>query len=257
MKVGINVVTCRAKMMRTFMASLHHMPAEWGVYVLAQTYEPEDLRWLSAHPRVAKVYAAPLTPPFIGRTFLMEDNTDVDVWVYCDDDMELLGRTDFETLVRLAVQPGNGLVQGDHRRSIRRSIDLTRYNAKLLAEWPIPGVGGGLACARPGQRAFLALPRLPYTWDDVGMAAAVYAAGLRNYVYFGSLALHKCGTPGGHLTHIQPKAWVGLPPGLCDNLKIGWKMPLYYTREEHQRHNAARVAQGWDLSEQEREREMS
>lgn len=213
----------RADMARACLASIREHLPDWRVLVVAQGYDTASLvDHFSDHGVLSATTNVGMhTAKYAGLRWIAEGHA-CDNWAVCsiDDDMEFLDRTNLEPAVAKALEPGVGLV----------SAGWVNHPSKVDAH-PTPDefvrqsivyTGGGLVL--DGRTARLLLDRLParanFRSDNVEWSLATYLAGLENYRYRGSVAVHRVCRTGGRKawvesTDTQPSdpKWITFQPG--------------------------------------------
>jgi hypothetical protein len=210
-KVHAFVPTVRPELLRKLLRSWRDMHAFHGwwpadtLHVHAQR-EPRSV-WA---PLMEEFFTLPLQwtmsdsggPVFPMRVQVMLAHPEVDVWINLDDDMELvLGKTDFGPAIKLAMEPGVGVVSCGWVRSEHSGL-LKRYGwpvapDDLWVKQPIVNMAGGMVYARKVVEKLVPLAGTPYLFDDVQVGLTAYLAGYENYRYRGSLLIHRILAPGG------------------------------------------------------------
>jgi hypothetical protein len=167
--------------------------------------------------------------------------------VVLDDDMLLTDRTDFGPAVERAMQPGVGLVSCNWRRSERM---FPGDVARLWHRQAIVYTGGGLVLGTAARAAVEALPDVPYWCDNTAWSLACYTAGLQNWRYLRSFAVHRVCGNGGRKAWVQSTEVVMPDPALVA-LRASGRAGEYgcipvdqdLTAEAHMRHRSARADQ--------------
>jgi len=213
MRRAILVPTVRPDMMATFMRSLSFLGPAWKVYIGFQGYTDAQVAGVLGGPeghRVAGYERMERTPPYVARArMLARWRDEVDVWVSCDDDMEMLASVDYETLALRALEPSVGVVSGNWAKS-ESHLRNSRFEVRFVRQ-PIVNMAGGMCYARKVVDVLLAAPVQPYMFCDVQVALLAYVAGFENFRYLGSLILHKIMSKGGLLQSYAQREF-DLPP---------------------------------------------
>lgn len=253
------VPTVRPDMMRTLMASLHHLPADWRLWIAFQAYSDDDIHAIVNGPggeRIVRFLRMPERyPPYQTRLEMLRRwLQDEDIIVNLDDDMELLPTVDYAAMAERVVQPGVGVVSGNWGRSpalLKRAVHRAEW-----IEQPIVNMAGGMMYSAQTARDFLAAPDEPYLFCDVQAALVAYVAGRVNYRYRGSLIVHRIMSKGGLKTSYALRDFALPPPDLmtvkpCTEVYVGRNNNYYMpdsgslTPEAHARHRDNRKARGW------------
>lgn len=193
MKTAILVPTVRPDFMATFMASLHFLPEHWRVYATFQGYTTEQIRAIHEGPqghRLAGHLKMERHPPYLTRALMLQRwIDDVDVWVNCDDDMEILNSVDYDTMAAKAIEPGVGVISGNWVKSPGH-MHRARFEDTWIKQ-PLVNMSGGMCYAKKIAYELLSAPIKPYLFCDVQAAMVSYIAGYENFRYLGSLIIHR------------------------------------------------------------------
>jgi hypothetical protein len=213
----------RAGMASVCLASIREHLPDWRVLVVAQGYDTaQQVEHFSGLTVLSSSVSVGMhTAKYAGLKWIAQGHA-YDNWTVCsiDDDMEFLGRTNLEPAVTKALEPGVGLVSAGWVNHPSR-VDAHRTPEEFVHQ-PIVYTGGGLVF--DGRTARLLLDHLParasFRSDNVEWSLATYLAGLANYRYRGSVAVHRVCRTGGRKawvesTDTQPSdpKWITLQPG--------------------------------------------
>lgn len=182
-----------------------HLPS-WNVVIATQEYTSvEDQRLRKALPDAMIVSMSRRVGMHSAKVAALRHVRRLagnDPYVVCsiDDDMEFLRLTNLGPCVAKALDPMTGFVSAGwvaHPNHLaRRKIRHT------FVKQPIVYTAGGMVFDRKVADIIAALPDARYTDDNTEWSLAAYTAGLTNYRYLGSLAIHRICQRGGR------RAWV-------------------------------------------------
>ena len=127
--------------------------------------------------------------------------------IIVDDDMIFTSETDFFNSVELAKEQKVGMVSNGWKFSLstKRGVKDEFVKRKLVF------TGGGLVLSIPAQKVISLMPKERYWSDNVAWSIECTKAGLQNYYYRGSIAVHKVCQNGGRKTLLQETDFIHHP----------------------------------------------
>jgi hypothetical protein len=182
-----------------------HLPS-WNVVVATQEYTSvEDQRLRKALPDAMIVSMTRRVGMHSAKMAALRHVRRVcgsDPYVVCsiDDDMEFLPQTNLEPCVAKSLDPMTGFVTANW---VAHPNHLAKRKIRhAFVKQPIVYTAGGMVFDRKVADIISALPDARYYSDNSKWSIAAYTAGLSNYRYLGSLAIHRICQKGGR------RAWV-------------------------------------------------
>lgn len=127
--------------------------------------------------------------------------------IIVDDDMIFTSETDFFKSVELAKEQKVGMVSNGWKFSLsaKRGVKDEFIKRKLVF------TGGGLVLSIPAQKVISLMPKERYWSDNVAWSIECTKAGLQNYYYRGSMAVHKVCQNGGRKTLLKETDFIHHP----------------------------------------------
>jgi hypothetical protein len=187
-------------------ATISRWLPDWNVCIVAQEYTGLERAMLKRSMPNAETVFLPArvgmhNAKIIGLSRI-EQASGGSHYVACsiDDDMEFIEQTNLEPCVTRALDPSAGLIAANwapHENLLSRRPIQDKFIAQ-----PIVYTGGGMLFSRHTAGVLLEIPMARYFSDNSVWSLATYVAGLTNYRYLGSLAIHRICQKGGR------RAWV-------------------------------------------------
>lgn len=129
------------------------------------------------------------------RMFWLHELDNYDFYIVIDDDMEFLGKEDYESMMNFAGSIREcGLCCSDCRRTLKlyNEFPIEKVFKKNNLEW----ISGGAVIKKEVRDLLVReIDLKPYTYD--AFCLVTYINGYTNYQYQGSCSLHKAGQKDG------------------------------------------------------------
>lgn len=131
----------------------------------------------------------------LSRMYWLHKLDDYDFYIIVDDDMEFLGKEDFDAMMFFSQAVNDcGLVCADCRRTLKlydKFVPKNKFSVKNV-QW----IYGGTVIKKSVRDLLVKeIDLKPYTYD--GFCLITYINGYTNYMYEGCLTLHKAGAKHG------------------------------------------------------------
>jgi hypothetical protein len=169
------------------------------VYVHCQELAESDVgEFFLCNDVKGVIYSKERKSPFMARYELCHTfNPDVEFWCFHDDDLLMRPETVYAPMLKQAGLSSTGLVMSwytrmDSRWAKQRAMSF----GQGMVERSICELGGGVIFRKAILDVVLQNPK-DYKYDDVQYSLNTYLHGLKNYIYYDSMAMHRYYSPTG------------------------------------------------------------